>query len=428
MALNNPTELVAFNLQQVSDNGNNSTIQLQFNGTNYVTEDEIGNYLPLLGGEMQGNITFNYSYDIIGVNNIDGGSGQFQMLQANQIRTYDIRTTMGDQAMIIDFNVVTHNTLTEYQNDGNTIFGIPAYTEFSLVPKQYVDSVANSVNTIYTSDGVINSTRLVDMVDVITTFRANGVLDGFISDIKFNSFDGNTSYGGTISIGLGLGLSTPGEYQSVLNLVGDEGAIYFKPSNGVLRENTVILTNGGSSFTSYNTNATESVIFSISGHGGAQPGVQLFDYRTTKTSIQISNYGETDNIGTGADYSSLLFNSLVPKLYVDDLVSTIGQSFSEQTHTTGDTVTITDTTTILYVDPTSTLASLTITLPANPVNGQEVKVSFGGSLLSGVVVTLLTIVGNTGHSLLSNASITTANAGDGYIFKFQSSTNTWRVF
>lgn len=99
-----------------------------------------------------------------------------------------------------------------------------------------------------------------------------------------------------------------------------------------------------------------------------------------------------------------------------------------QIHTAGATVTMNDSIRALYVDPAALLSPLAITMPANPRDGQEVMISFGGTITSGSVVTELSIVGNTGHTILKGASITAAQAGDGYVFKFQSSTNKWRIF
>lgn len=125
----------------------------------------------------------------------------------------------------------------------------------------------------------------------------------------------------------------------------------------------------------------------------------------------------------------MALNNYLSKEYVDNLVSSIGLSFSEQTHITGATVTVNDLVTILYVDPVSNLSTLTITLAASPVNGQELKISFGGTLSAGaVVVNTLVIQGNTGHTVLAGSSITKADVGDGHILKFQQSINTWRVF
>lgn len=50
----------------------------------------------------------------------------------------------------------------------------------------------------------------------------------------------------------------------------------------------------------------------------------------------------------------------------------------DQIHTTGTSVTISDGVTRLFVDPPSALASLTITLPPSPVDGQTIKIFFGG--------------------------------------------------
>ena len=100
---------------------------------------------------------------------------------------------------------------------------------------------------------------------------------------------------------------------------------------------------------------------------------------------------------------------------------------TEQTHTTGATVTIANSTTILYVNPAVLLATLTVTMPPAPINGQEVKVSFGGTITAGIVITALTVSPNVGHTILGSTT-SPVNAGDGYTFKFQQSLNLWRIF
>ena len=99
-----------------------------------------------------------------------------------------------------------------------------------------------------------------------------------------------------------------------------------------------------------------------------------------------------------------------------------------QLHTTGATVEINNLNRGLYVNPAALLAALTITLPSTPINGQEILISFGGTITTGVVVTTLSIIGNAGHTILAGDTIVTAFAGDGYILKFESSTNLWRIF
>ena len=48
-----------------------------------------------------------------------------------------------------------------------------------------------------------------------------------------------------------------------------------------------------------------------------------------------------------------------------------------QIYTSGSTVTVNNTTTWLIINPTSVVASLTITMPATPYDAQIVEISFG---------------------------------------------------
>ena len=68
-----------------------------------------------------------------------------------------------------------------------------------------------------------------------------------------------------------------------------------------------------------------------------------------------------------------------------------GISVIKQTHTSGITVTVSNTTTWLIVNPATILASLAVTLPASPTDGQDVLISFGGTITSGGVVTAISI-------------------------------------
>jgi hypothetical protein len=96
-------------------------------------------------------------------------------------------------------------------------------------------------------------------------------------------------------------------------------------------------------------------------------------------------------------------------------------------HTAGAAVTISDFVQNFYVDPAATLAILVITMP-NPIDLQEVKISFGGTITLGAVVVALSIVGAGGDTILDGGAITTANAGDGYIFKYDAIIGAWRLF
>jgi hypothetical protein len=77
------------------------------------------------------------------------------------------------------------------------------------------------------------------------------------------------------------------------------------------------------------------------------------------------------------------------------------------------------------INPATTTASQTITLPSNPSSGHEVRIFFGGTITSGAVVTSLTVSPNTGHTIVQSSAPTTANVGDALIYQFRSATNQW---
>jgi hypothetical protein len=88
------------------------------------------------------------------------------------------------------------------------------------------------------------------------------------------------------------------------------------------------------------------------------------------------------------------------------------------------TYTISDESVGLYYDPGTLAATADITLPANPIDGQEITIYFGGTITSGAVVTALTILPNTGHTILG-APPTDAYTSTILEYKFRDSTNQW---
>lgn len=443
------------------------------------------------------------------------------------IYVYD-KTTSKKGMMYINFGE-------EDVNDSTNTADFSTLTWNSFVPKKYVDDIVSNPVNIYTNDGSIttNENRVVTVSDSTLTFNATGTTDGFLTSVSYNKQANGSNIDGSVNFALSQDGST---FISHLTLSGEEGSInYISNITGSLK--TIFrLAPEFIDTRLYDINNIETVSFNFSGNGSVNQLVTFTDNRTDKSGITYLGFGELGSVdSTGVDYSSLKFNSLVPKKYVDDsiisngtlqavtdngnittntiitdnddyagliikgngedrimLYTSIGDNESyvkiitpgdinsyilvspnsliswnngfnttlrfpansvnsivdiqnksgtiallsdvitgaitEQAHTVGGSVIVDDSTTILYVDPVSTIASLTIIMPANPINGQEVKVSFGGTITSGVVATALAVVGNVGQSVLAGVSITNAQAGDGYIFKFQSSTNLWRVF
>jgi len=87
------------------------------------------------------------------------------------------------------------------------------------------------------------------------------------------------------------------------------------------------------------------------------------------------------------------------------------------TPTAGTTITISDTTKYYVMTPAGLLATLTVKMPANPIDGQEVVIA------STQVVTTLTHQANVGQTL--NGALTTiaANGYGSWVYKL--STTTW---
>lgn len=89
--------------------------------------------------------------------------------------------------------------------------------------------------------------------------------------------------------------------------------------------------------------------------------------------------------------------------------------------TTGTTVTATKTTGTLLLDPAGTLAALTVTMPANPIDGQKF------SLTSSQTITALT-VNTSDSSTISNsptALTISTTASYGYRFVYRAANTKW---
>lgn len=78
----------------------------------------------------------------------------------------------------------------------------------------------------------------------------------------------------------------------------------------------------------------------------------------------------------------------------------IGELDQGQIYTSGTTLTVTDGVGVLFLDPATAVAALTITLAPNPSDGQRLRIVAGGTITSGTTITLLTISANTGQGLV----------------------------
>lgn len=100
---------------------------------------------------------------------------------------------------------------------------------------------------------------------------------------------------------------------------------------------------------------------------------------------------------------------------------TADQSYSRQVPTTGFAITLSATSKTLILDPAGTLASGTITMPASPIDGQEIRI------VSTQIITALTLAGNTGQTV-KNAPTTLAPSTTGpmgFAFIYDLALTTW---
>lgn len=139
------------------------------------------------------------------------------------------------------------------------------------------------------------------------------------------------------------------------------------------------------------------------------------------TSITGGGSGSSLTIGGGSGLNTLVLNTTNATQVIGAFAITGGQSI-----TSGTSGTVADAVSKVYINPGSVLASYTLTLPASPVDGEELKIFFGGTIAGGAtVVTSLTISANTGQTLMQSTTPTTAIGGDCIIYSFLSSNNTW---
>ncbi len=96
--------------------------------------------------------------------------------------------------------------------------------------------------------------------------------------------------------------------------------------------------------------------------------------------------------------------------------------------TSGSSGTVTGSNYIYVIDPASTLAAYTATLPASPTDGQVVMFVFGGTLTSGIIVTALTISPNTSQAIIDNTPPASATADNSLKYYWVSANSKWYRF
>jgi hypothetical protein len=120
---------------------------------------------------------------------------------------------------------------------------------------------------------------------------------------------------------------------------------------------------------------------------------------------------------TRAGKGSALTHNEVDANFTNLGISAPDSGIQLATPTTGTSVTIDNATTALILKHTATIATLTIVLPASPVNGQIVKISTRST------VTTLTLNANTGQTRYG--APTTIAATSPVAFIYETATLSW---
>jgi hypothetical protein len=171
------------------------------------------------------------------------------------------------------------------------------------------------------------------------------------------------------------------------------------------------------------------------GNGATASAATCFAFGRTVTAANAGSFVIADNTGTNtsdtainqfaATFANGFFFYVGATLAVnidsaDNLINlkgTADQSTSYQAPSTGFSITIGAGVKTLMLTNTGTLATGTITMPAAPIDGQEIRVSMRGT------VTTLTVSANAGQTI-TNAPVT-ITSGLGFAYIYRGSTNIW---
>lgn len=119
----------------------------------------------------------------------------------------------------------------------------------------------------------------------------------------------------------------------------------------------------------------------------------------------------------------LIMDTITKAMYYTDMASGGGGSdIVKETHTTGATKILLNATTWLIVNPNTIIPKLSITLPTLPRDGQDVVLSFGGTITGGnEVVTALSIT----PSPIESSTPSYIESGESIKYRYNSTNSKW---
>lgn len=240
----------------------------------------------------------------------------------------------------------------------------------------------------------------------------------------------------------------PEHGQAFLGLDPDFGAIMFGLNNTVSSYFNVLFgssnastsplnlttgsnntNNGEASFMGGEGNINNAYLSLVSGLGNVNnslAGVALGMHSIT-TSNDPTLRQDSDTVlvyGNGEDENDRS-NALTLQRNGNLAIKGVYSSIAYQNYTSGGNVSIPDNISLFIYNPSSTESSATITLPANPIDGQITTIAFGGSVSSGTVVTTLSLSTTGGQTINVGTAAANGMVENPLTFQFVAPLNKW---
>lgn len=251
------------------------------------------------------------------------------------------------------------------------------------------------INT-YTGD-TISAETFVNYIYFDTCFSKTTI--GKNTYVSFNQNCGGSGGGaGTVtSVAKGYGIVADGAITTTGTITADSTVLASKTYAAALAALKLPISDTAAMLDPYKTSYPRqaiSLVFTTTGTSGAATG--------------------TYNNGTG------VFTVNVPQYSGGG-----GSSLTRQVITSGSSGTVTGGNYIVTIDPASTLAAYTLTLPASPSDMDIVEVNFGGTLTAGMIVTSLIISPNSGQTILDNTPPGMATADNSIYYRYRTANTKW---
>lgn len=188
---------------------------------------------------------------------------------------------------------------------------------------------------------------------------------------------------------------------------------------------------GGTGGTGSGTVTSVSIIntYGISGtvaNPTTVPSITMvIDTSKIATSNSVTNLRQNflDSVTNIKNSISNLQTQITNNYYGGD--STTGGNTGDTTINDGSTITIGNNVKWYIVNPGTVKNALTLKLPPAPKQGQEIKISFGGVITTGVIIRALSLVPNTGQGILQGTTPLVPESGETISYKYNQPNAKW---